>query len=185
MTRALSIAILALLLADCVGPRERETEAPPVQQRPPRPVPPPPPPPSPPPPTSWADLPLTRGDWAYGAQGGWSEASFGGATAPAPGGPLFRIRCDRASNRLTLERFGSTPASTAMIVTTSYGSRSLAAGMSPDGPSALGAALDPRDALLDQMIFSRGHFSVEAAGLPRLVIPTWPEAARVVEDCRS
>jgi len=38
--------------------------------------------------------------------------------------------------------------------------------------------------LLDAIAFSRGRFSVEAAGTARLVIPAWPEAARVVEACR-
>jgi hypothetical protein len=47
------------------------------------------------------------------------------------------------------------------------------------------AALAANDPLLDAMVFSRGRFSIEVTGLPRLIIPTWPEPARVIEDCRS
>jgi hypothetical protein len=43
------------------------------------------------------------------------------------------------------------------------------------------AATDP---LLDAIAFSRGRFAVEAPGLPTLILPTWPEPARVVEECR-
>jgi hypothetical protein len=34
-------------------------------------------------------------------------------------------------------------------------------------------------------VFSRGRFAVETDGLPTLVLQTWPEPARVVEDCRG
>jgi hypothetical protein len=39
--------------------------------------------------------------------------------------------------------------------------------------------------LLDQIVFSRGRVSVEAEGLPALTIPTWPEPARVIDECRG
>jgi hypothetical protein len=35
------------------------------------------------------------------------------------------------------------------------------------------------------MVFSRGRFTVEVPGAPMLVIPAWPEPARVIEDCRG
>jgi hypothetical protein len=35
------------------------------------------------------------------------------------------------------------------------------------------------------MAFSRGRFMVEAQGMATLVLPAWPEPARVVEDCRG
>jgi hypothetical protein len=40
-----------------------------------------------------------------------------------------------------------------------------------------------RDPLLDQMAYSRGRFML-AAGGQELIVPAWPEVARVVEDCR-
>jgi hypothetical protein len=44
------------------------------------------------------------------------------------------------------------------------------------------AAFDP---LLDALAFSRGRFAVSVSGTPALVVPPWPEIARLVEDCRS
>ena len=52
-------------------------------------------------------------------------------------------------------------------------------------PLASGQArIGANDPLLDAMIYSRGRFMVSAAGRPDLIIPPWPEIARVVEDCR-
>ena len=42
-------------------------------------------------------------------------------------------------------------------------------------------ALDP---LLDAVAFSRGRAAFSDSGQPTLVVPSWAEAARVVEDCR-
>jgi len=41
------------------------------------------------------------------------------------------------------------------------------------------------DGLLDAMSFSRGRIAVTVSGTPMLVVPAWPEVARVVEDCRA
>ena len=40
------------------------------------------------------------------------------------------------------------------------------------------------DPLLDAIAFSRGRFTVESESGAMLVLPAWPEPARVVEDCR-
>jgi hypothetical protein len=45
--------------------------------------------------------------------------------------------------------------------------------------------LPASDPFLDQIVFSRGRFAVEAQGQARLILPTWPEPARVVEECRG
>jgi hypothetical protein len=58
---------------------------------------------------------------------------------------------------------------------TTFGERTL--------PS--GAALPATDPLLDELAFSRGRFTVDAAGTATLVIPAWPEPARVIGDCRG
>lgn len=47
------------------------------------------------------------------------------------------------------------------------------------------AVVRPAEPLLDAIAFSRGHFTVDAPGQPRLVLPAHPEVARVVEDCRT
>jgi hypothetical protein len=108
---------------------------------------------------------LTPGDWTYRADD--LTAVYGGG--------LFTVRCDPAARRVTLSRGG---AAGGLTLRTSYGDRSLAA-----GPS--GAVLPASDPLLDQLVFSRGRFAVEAEGQARLVLPTWPEPARVVEECRA
>jgi hypothetical protein len=46
------------------------------------------------------------------------------------------------------------------------------------------APIAASDALLDAIIYSRGRFMVSVAGQPDLIVPPWPEIARVVEDCR-
>ena len=69
-----------------------------------------------------------------------------------------------------------------MAVRTSFGARSLPVERLPEYATATLAARDP---FLDNMIFSRGRISIEVAGSPMLVLPSWAEAARVVEDCRT
>jgi hypothetical protein len=132
-------------------------------------APPAPAPPSAPVAQDWRDLPLSPGDWGYEGGAGGSRAAFGGG--------LFALRCDPASKQVELSRIASGAAT--MILTTSFGARRLP--LSPTGTAAIPAG----DALLDQIAFSRGRFTVEVDGLDRLVIPAWPEPARVVEDCRS
>ncbi|MGA9582603.1 MAG: hypothetical protein WBR13_11620 [Allosphingosinicella sp.] len=108
----------------------------------------------------WRDRPLTPGDWSYDP--GAAEARYAG----------FSLRCDGAGRQVVLSRAG---ASGPLRFRTTYGERLLPAG----------AALQAADPLLDEMAFSRGRFMVEAAGLPALILPAWPEPARVVEDCRG
>jgi hypothetical protein len=165
---AIAAGALALLaaLGGCAAP----TRAPPAPAALPQPLPPPPVPPSPlpPPPQAedWRDIALTPGDWSYSGDAAGSEARFGDAA--------LGLRCDRARRQIVIARAGAA-AGAEIFVRTSFGSRRLAAG----------AALAASDFLLDQMAFSRGRFTVEAAGLPMLVVPAWPEAARVIEDCRG
>jgi hypothetical protein len=66
---------------------------------------------------------------------------------------------------------------------TSSFARNLPLSVDPSGAGVF-AALPANDRLLDAMVFSRGRFTVEVPGTPMLVIPAWPEPARVVEDCR-
>jgi hypothetical protein len=167
--RTLSLAAASLALLAVLGGCAAPTRAPPAPAPLPRPLPPapaPPPPAPPPQPEDWRDIALTPGDWSYAGDAAGSEARFGGAA--------LGLRCDRARRQISIERAGAEPGAP-IIVRTSFGSRRLAAG----------AALAASDALLDQMAFSRGRFTVEAAGLPMLVVPAWPEAARVIEDCRA
>jgi hypothetical protein len=144
---------------------------------PPPPAPRPAPPPvrpvqPPPPPADWRDIPLTPGAWTYRQMAGGSEARYG-AGEPA----LFVVRCDKARGAVELIREAARTAPS-FSVRTSFGVRSF--------PTSGGvAAVQPRDSFLDGIAFSRGRFTVESPGLPMLVIPSWPEPARVIEDCRS
>jgi hypothetical protein len=153
----------ATLLAACAS---RPEPAPvgavpaPVRPAPPLTVASPPPPPVEGESEDWRDLPLAPGDWSYDS--GSSEARYGD----------FSLRCDVARRQVVLSRLGS---SGPLRLRTTYGERLLAPG----------GALPAADPLLDEMAFSRGRFTVEARGLATLVLPTWPEPARVVEDCRG
>jgi hypothetical protein len=108
----------------------------------------------------WRDLPLAPGDWSYDS--GANEARYGD----------FSLRCDSARRQVVVIRAG---ASGPLRLRTTYGERTLPAG------GALAAA----DPVLDEMAFSRGRFAVDAAGMASLILPGWPEPARVVEDCRG
>jgi len=149
---------------------------------PPAPAPPPPitatPPPSAPapPPPDWRDAPLSPGDWSYRPDGAGSMAVF-----ETPGGSAaFAIQCD-PGGRLTLI-LPAAASSAAITIRTSFGERTLA---SSGRESRATAALPPSDPLLDQIAFSRGRFLVRAEGTADLILPSWPEPARAIEECRA
>lgn len=172
----LTAAALSALLASCASP-------PPPPPRPiPRPQPsytPPPPPRPVQPAPDWRDRPITPGDWRWSRTGGVSSARFG----EGPRGATLEFRCDRAANAVLLIRNGAVDGPTPVTIVTTSTSRSLT-GQPLAGSPALVVALPLRDPLLDAIIFSRGRFAVEARGLAPIYAPTWPEIARVVEDCR-
>jgi hypothetical protein len=158
----------AMVLAACVP---RTAPPAPVPAPPPQPVRPPPAPA--PPPADWRDAPLSQGDWAYGQRPG-PRAAFGAE------GPLFAAECTTAG-RITLARVGAATGPTLTIATT-FGERSLPASSDGAMTSATLAAADP---LLDEIAFSRGRFLVEVGGQPDLILPSWPELARLIEACRQ
>jgi len=156
---------------------------------PPRPAPAPPPPPrsapalpAAPPQQDWRDVPLTPGNWTWrGGAGQSSIAQYGMAGQAAQ----FALRCDLATRAVIFSRGGSVGvAASSMGFTTSFGLFSLPAGYGGGQPPAVVASAGARDPRLDQIAFSRGRFLVDVAGQPRLVLPAWPEVARVIEDCR-
>ena len=136
--------------------------------------------PPPPPQSNWQDLPLTPGRWFYRNEGQISLALFGSANNAAS----FTVRCDRARRLVTFSREGITTGNS-MTVRTSYSARSLPLSSQAEPPNSAFASLPASDRFLDGMAFSRGRFTVEVPGTPMLVIPAWPEPARVVEDCRG
>ena len=117
----------------------------------------------------WSVAPANAGNWSYRAIPGGSEALFGNV-----GGTQLTVRCTLASRTVQLLRTGAVPG-TAIVVRTTSLERTLPAS----------ATLGARDPLLDAIAYSRGRWSMEAPGLPRLILPSWPEAARSIEDCRK
>lgn len=191
MKRAYLFLVMPLLVA-CVPPGAMPDPVsapdpiPAPQQQAPRPTPRPstatPPRPNPPlaaTPSStalaaWADAPLSPGRWIYqAARGTGSRALFGPAN-----GPSFQIAC-AAGRMLNLTRSGA--AAGALTIRTTSTLRTLPG---TRGPAGLSAQLTAGDPLMDAIAFSRGRFAVETAGAFALIIPNWPELARVVEDCR-
>jgi hypothetical protein len=175
--RLLAVAAVIAAVAACV----------PKQETPPQPKPPPIrapaqqlPPPPPPAPEDWRDVPLTPGGWYYRDEGATSQASFGPTSSEAS----FIVRCDRAARRVTLSREGTTTGNTMTVRTTSV-ARNLPLSVQTEPLAYISGSISANDRLLDAVAFSRGRFTAEVPGLPMLVLPAWPEPARVVEDCRG
>ena len=108
-------------------------------------------------------LPLTPGTWSYSPTATGSESRYGAHLV---------MRCDRINRTVTIERPG---VAAPLAIATSAVTRTLPAG----------GRLFARDALLDAIAFSRGRFLVSGGAGPVLAIPSWPEAARSIEDCRN
>lgn len=119
------------------------------------------------------------GAWSYAAIAGGSEARFTGVT----GSVQFALRCTRSVRRVTISKAASAPA-TSLFVWTTSASRTLPAPGFDVTTGRLNVQLAAYDPLLDAMVFSRGRIAVGAGTMPALVVPPWPELARVVEDCR-
>lgn len=170
--RTLAI-LLTSALAACSGPAIVPTPAP--QPAPaPRPA-----PPAPPPVKDWRDAPATPGDWTWGMEGGRSTARFAGGQ--------LALTCNRANGTVLLYRQGA-PAGSAgsgLTIQTQTTTRSVAGTAAMlGGTQGIAANLAANNSLLDAIAFSRGRFAVQAAGLPTLYVPSWPEISRVIEDCR-
>ena len=108
-------------------------------------------------------LPIAPGQWSYVVTATRSEARYDGYLA---------IRCDRATRTVTVMRPGVAPGVLTIISDTT--TRNL----------PVGGRLLASDPILDAIAFSRGRFIVSGGGAT-LAIPSWPEAARSIEDCRS
>jgi hypothetical protein len=117
------------------------------------------------------------GSWTYAATGG--GATFLNASAM----PQLTIRCDRTTRRVSLSK-PATVAVPFLNVWTGTATRSVPASFDP-ATARITIQLAAYDPLLDPLGFSRGRIAVYVAGSPALVLPAWPEIARVIEDCRA
>jgi hypothetical protein len=169
---------ITLLIAGCVAEQPKPAPRPGPAPAPVRPAPPVARPAPSPPPVQWQDLPVTPGSWSYDGGAQQAQASFGA------GQPSFIMRCDLRVRQIQMLRPGITTGH-AMTVQTSESRRTLPLSVTADPSATPYVSLNAQDPMFDSMIFSRGHFSVEVPGLAMLVIPAWPEPARVVEECRG
>ena len=113
---------------------------------------------------SGRSLPIATGQWAYVVSATGSETRFGTHIA---------IRCDRTTRTVSIYQPNLPDSS--LTIATSELIRSLPAG----------GRLIANDPLLDAISFSRGRFLVSSGSGAILAIPSWPEAARSIEDCRN
>ncbi len=133
--------------------------------------------------SSWEDSPASPGDWIYRQDKRGSIALFGAKGADA----LFAIRCDKDASRIYLTHGGQFPAGETgkMTIRATSGLKTYPAANTGGTPPLVGAELTANDTHLDAMAYSRGKFIVQIKGTPDIAVPSWPEIARVVEDCRG
>jgi hypothetical protein len=128
----------------------------------------------------WNDWPFAPGNWTYRRDGRTSVAQFG-----TPGrNATVNFRCDAQSRRVTLSREASAPG-TRMVIRTSSMTKTMAATASDANPAYLAADIAASDPILDAMAFSRGRVLVEMEGQQPVILPSWAEITRIVEDCRG
>jgi hypothetical protein len=164
-----------VLAASCAPKAERPPPQQPVQQpvrQPAIPV--------PPRVEDWRDLPLTPGAWFYSSPADGSQALFGPANSEA----YFIVRCDRAKRQIVLSREGVTSGNM-MTVRTTSAARNFPLSVQTEPLQYVFATTGASDRFLDEIAFSRGRFTIQVPGMPMLVLPAWPEPARVIEDCRG
>lgn len=117
------------------------------------------------------------GTWSYAPTADGSQAQFRNSALAQ-----LTIRCTRAARVVTISK----PASAAapfLFLWTSSEAKSFPASFDPATGQA-STRLNAFDSILDAVAFSRGRVGVSIAGSPALVVPSWPEPARVIEDCR-
>ncbi len=124
----------------------------------------------------WREAPLTPGTWSWTRENGHSVARFGA-------GRLV-LRCDRGAAQVRLELPGEADGPVPLVILTDTARKDLTAGPLAGTTGMIAASLPVRDPVLDAMVFSRGRFAIIASGAARLIVPSWPEVGRVVEDCR-
>ncbi len=125
------------------------------------------------------DVQPVSGAWTYRAIAGGSEADFVDSTAVV----RLEFHCDRVARKLSITRTGVPAAAPVLTVWTSSLSRSLPSAY--QATKVLTATLGATNPLLDAIAFSRGRFATAASGAPMVALPSAPEIARVIEDCRG
>lgn len=135
-----------------------------------------------PPSTGWTYAPLTPGAWRYIDYG----VGRGKRVLFSQGDDdFFDVTCvfEPQGPQILLIRNGRPPTDPVeMTIRTETEQRTLAARAA--NRHAI-AALPVSDPLLDAIALSKGRFAVEVFGVTPLILPTWAEVSRVIEDCRG
>jgi hypothetical protein len=118
------------------------------------------------------------GVWRYSAANDGSEATF----STSAGSIQLWVHCTRATRRVSIARPAGT-ATTFLNIWSSSAQRNLSSAFNP-ATGRLTADLGAYDSLLDALANSRGRIAVGISAQAPLVMPDWPELARVIEDCR-
>ncbi|HZU52165.1 MAG TPA: hypothetical protein VE968_09860 [Sphingomicrobium sp.] len=119
------------------------------------------------------------GTWNYSSTSDGTEARFIDSTS----NPQLIIHCTRETRIVAISR-PAVAASPALDIWTSSEQRSIPSIFNA-ATGRLTIALSAGDPILDAMSNSRGRIAVVAGTQPALVLPPWPELARVIEDCRA
>ena len=92
-----------------------------------------------------------------------------------------------ATKSVYLSRAGAPAHGSTLAITlaSTEASKHYSAAVSSSVPPYVWTETPGSDPQLDMLAFSRGRILVSIAGMNDLVLPSWPEFARVVEDCRS
>lgn len=72
-----------------------------------------------------------------------------------------------------------------MRIITSFGDAQWPASAIDQGQPLRSVLLASTDPALDKVAYSRGRIMIETSATERLILPSWPEVARVIEDCRG
>lgn len=128
----------------------------------------------------WIDWPITSGDWVYRQDARGSIALFGNPGQDA----LLTLRCDTNENLLYLSRAGNPTNGAKMTIRTSHTLKSYTAAPTGASPAYAAIAINPSDAILDALVYTRGRFAVETDGMQSIAVPSWAEVVHVIEDCR-
>lgn len=128
----------------------------------------------------WMDLPATPGDWRHQMAQGFSMAVFAG-----PGQPdAFILSCNLQTRDFSLQRATTVRVPAAMTIRTETLTRTLDPAPAMARNPHLTVSIPAADPLLDAMALSKGRFAIEVEGVPPLILPSWAEVSRVIEDCR-
>lgn len=119
------------------------------------------------------------GDWSYGQTADGTEATFTNAS----GYPQLWVHCTRATRRVSIARTASAAASV-LSIWTSSATRAAPSSFDP-ATKRLTVEFANFDPLLDALANSRGRIAFSIGNESALLVPPWPELARIVEDCRA